>query len=132
MSCPYPHPPVAIPPLMRVYLPSPILRLVLFLAATSAMGTASAQHADVEFVYANQKIEIAPGPYGPVATGRFTTSGIFQQYDTNPGLASEVDTGGGLGPGDQVVYHVLGELRYWNGAEFTTPESGVQVRIENN
>lgn len=100
--------------------------------ATLAASTAFAQHTDVEFVYANQKIEITPGPYGPVATGRFTTSGIFQQNDTNPGFASEIDAGAGIGPHDTIVYNVLSGLLFWNGEAFAQPAESLQLRIDNN
>lgn len=100
-----------------------------------AMGEdlrAQSMHSDIRFWYESGKIETETDNGLHVGTGIFATSGIFQQYDANPGFASEVDVGMGINAGDIIVYNVLDNLQYWDGESFSALPDGVQLRIENN
>jgi hypothetical protein len=92
-----------------------LIHIVVLLAPSSF---AAAQHSDVEFSYAGGQIDVEFGPDGPVFEGDFPTSGALNGFTTEPGFASEVDEGLGIGPGDAVHYNVRGPFRYHNGSAF--------------
>ena len=89
-------------------------------------------HRDTAFFYADGHIVIEAGPHGMVFGSEFPTEGIEQQFATLPGFASEMDQGHGIGPGDEIVYHVLDDLIYWDGGLFAEPAEMVQIRVRNN
>jgi hypothetical protein len=91
-------------------------------------------HRDTQFSYIDGRIEVQPPERSSelVFESNFPTSGIEQQFATLPGFASEVDVGLGIGASDQIVYNVLDNLLYWDGTEFDTPPSGIEIRIRNN
>jgi len=110
---------------MKRYAIIPAMLVVLF-----AGSTALAQHdGDIEFGYANGKIEIEFGPEGFVFEGEFPTSGLFQQNTDDPGFESE---DGSLTPGDIIDYLVLGPLMYHNGTSFAPVPTGVAIVISDN
>jgi hypothetical protein len=109
--------------------PSTFIALVL---AGVCPGRAFGQgfgHSDLAFAYEDGQIV---SHSGDVITSSFPTSGISQQFTSNPGFASETDAGGGIGPDEEVTYTVLDDLQYWDGMLFTTPRADVQIRIQNN
>jgi hypothetical protein len=87
-------------------------------------------HADIEFAYVDGKIDIEFGDEGAVFEGEFETEGVDRQFTTEPGFASELEEGMGIGAGDQVVYNVLGSLMFWNEG-FKPVPTGAQLRIVN-
>jgi hypothetical protein len=107
------------------------IALVAIFACTRT-STAQSGHADIVFWYEGGKIVTQTANGLNVGTGTFATSGLFQQFDGNPGFASEADVGHGIGGGDVVAYNVLEALRYWNGSSFAPAANGVALRIENN
>lgn len=109
-----------------------VVLVAAIVASSCVLRDAVAQHNDLEFWYESGKIETETVTGVGVGTGEFATSGIFQQVTTSPGIASEIDEGLGIGPGDIVVYSVLDNLLFWDGAAFQTSAAGVQIRIENN
>lgn len=87
-------------------------------------------HTDVEFVYEGGKIAIEFGDEGAVFEGEFPTEGIDLQFTSEPGFASEIEEGGGIGAGDQIVYNVMSELLFWNDGFQAVPNSA-QIRVVN-
>lgn len=87
-------------------------------------------HSDIEFGYADGKIEVETGAEGAVFEGTFPLDGVERLFTTEPGFASEIAEGLGIGPSDQIVYDVLGPLRFWNNG-FQPVPAGVHVRIVN-
>ena len=59
-----------------------------------------------------------------------TSSWGTLQRTTEPGFASELDEGLGIGAGDQITYNVLGDLLYWNDG-FKPVPNFAQIRIVN-
>lgn len=108
------------------------LAIVLLMMA-GARQDASGQggHSDIQFWYDEGRIEVNTEHEG-VATGEFATSGFFQQFEANPGFASETDIGLGVNSGDLITYNVLDDLRFWDGASFAVPPDDVQIRVDNN
>jgi hypothetical protein len=92
---------------------------------------AYAQHSDVEFYYEEGRIVIESGSEGLVFEGNFDTSGTDRQFASEPGFASELAEGLGINAGDEIVYHVLDHLFYWDGASFQPPAAATQLRIFN-
>ncbi len=107
-----------------------VLAPMLWLAASGS--TLAQGHNDITFRYGDYQVVVDGGTLSGVFAARFDTAGIFQQYASNPGFASEADTGGGLQVGDVVVYHVLDNLRVWAAGAFAEPADGMRIRIENN
>jgi hypothetical protein len=87
-------------------------------------------HSDVEFAYEGGKIAVEFGDEGAVFEGEFPTEGIDLQFTAEPGFASEVEEGLGIGADDQIVYNVLGDLLFWNNGFKAVPNSA-QLRIVN-
>lgn len=110
--------------------------LVFIFATAGLLGAFTApvfaQHTDIEFRYADGKIAITPPPAGlmHVFTGTFPTSGLLARVTDNPGFASEVDQGLGIGAFDLIGYNVLDNLYYWNGSTFVSPGSS-SITIKN-
>lgn len=96
------------------------------------MAHAQSMHSDIRFAYDAGKIAIDTNVGNGVGVGEFAVDGLFRQFETNPGFASENDVGFGIQPSDFVVYNVLDDLLFWNGSDFVPPNAGTQVRIENN
>ncbi len=111
---------------------SPIFRcgyaLIALIMVTAAASAQDYGHVDVEFEYADGKVQLS----NPVYTHVFPTSGISQQYTSNPGFGSETDVGQGIGPHETIFYHVLDPLFFWDGTTFTDPAEDTQIRILNN
>ena len=111
---------------------SPIFRcgcaLFALIMVTAAASAQNFGHVDAEFEYADGKVQLSQ----PVYTHVFPTSGISQQYTSNPGFGSETDVGGGIGPHETIFYHVLDPLFFWDGTAFTDPAEDTQIRILNN
>jgi len=115
---------------MNKYLAASSMLLAVLVCA-SALGQG---HSDIEFGYANGKIDIELPPAGLIVfEGTFPDSGIFARRTSNPGFASERDPEtmvGGIGPGDLIGYNVLDRLYYWSGTDFASPGSAF-ITIEN-
>jgi hypothetical protein len=103
--------------------------LVLAGACTDRVLGQGFGHSDLDFSYENGRIVSRSGD---VITSSFPTSGISQQFTSNPGFASETDAGGGIGPDEDVTYTVLDDLQFWDGTLLTMPREDVQIRIQNN
>ena len=88
-------------------------------------------HSDIEFSYQNGMVDIEFGPEGRIFEGEFPPSGTDLQFTTEPGFASEISEGMGIGSGDQIVYNVLESLLFWNGSSILEPTAGTQIRIGN-
>ena len=73
-------------------------------------------HSDVEFVYADGAIDVEPGEEGFVFEGEFGED-AFANFASEPGIASEIEEGGGINAGDIVAYNVLDNLFYWDGTQ---------------
>ncbi len=101
-----------------------ILFLVCCMVATSMAPVAHAQHSDVEFGYDGGMIDIEFGAEGRIFEGDFVVGGLFDRTTDDPGWASELSEGLGIGAGDLVGYNVLENLFYWDGtAEAATTAS---------
>ena len=87
-------------------------------------------HTDVEFAYEDGQIAVEFGDEGPVFEGEFPTEGIDLQFTSEPGFASELEEGMGIGADDQMVYNVLGDLLYWNDG-FKPVPNNAQIRVVN-
>lgn len=85
-------------------------------------------HVDVQFHYVDGQIQLNQSVYTHV----FPKSGISQQFTADPGFASEHDIGLGIGPNDEILYHVLDDLVYWNGTVFAAVDPATQIRIQHN
>jgi len=110
-----------------------LLSLVVCCAGfTHSLHAAIGQHSDVMFWYENGKIVTGLEGGNGVGTGNFPTSGLFQQFNSNPGFASETDLGLGINPGDLVAYNVLDSLFYWADGQFQQLDPDVHIRINNN
>ncbi len=102
---------------------------VAFMATTGAHLFAQGYgHVDVQFGYADGRIQLNQQVYTHV----FPKSGISRQFTANPGFGSERDIGLGIGPNDEILYHVLDDLVYWNGTGFAEPDRETQIRIQHN
>ena len=112
---------------LRDLLKPTVVVAVLMLSATVVM----AQHSDVEFSYAGGRIDVEFGEEGQVFEGEFDTEGTDLQFTSEPGFASELEEGLGIGAGDEIVYNVLGNLLVWDGAAISSAPDGTQLRIEN-
>ena len=87
-------------------------------------------HTDIEFLYEDGRIAVEFGSEGPVFEGKFPTEGVDLQFTSEPGFASDVTEGMGIGSGHQVAYDVLSDLMFWNG-EFQSIPNNSQIRIIN-
>ena len=93
---------------------------------------AVAQHSDIELGYVGEKIHITTGSNGPVFEGDFATSGVFQQFTSNPGFATNGDEGLLARELDVIDFNVLGPLRYHNGRQFSAVPSDANITIGDN
>jgi len=87
-------------------------------------------HSDVEFQYVDNTIDVEFGDEGAVFESEFATEGADLQFAGEPGFASELEEGMGIGAGDQIVYNVLSDLMYWNGS-FQPAPNNAQIRVLN-
>ena len=95
--------------------------LILFsLSAISLAQEEEEAHSDVEFSYVDGAIEIEEGAEGFVFEGEFG-EGVFANFSGEPGIASEVEEGAGINPGDIVGFNVLDTLFYWDGSQVASP-----------
>jgi hypothetical protein len=105
---------------------------MLTLTATLYCGAATqAQHSDVEFSYGGGIIDIEFGAEGRGFESDFPTSGLFARHTDDPGFASEVAEGLGIGPGDLIGYNILSPLQYWDGSSFVALPSGAMITIDD-
>ena len=107
-----------------------LLTTLSALLAVSSLGYASEGHSDVEFGFAEGRIDVEFGDEGAVFEGEFPVEGTDLQFTGEPGFASEIEEGMGIGPEDQLVYNVLSDLLYWNEG-FKPVPSSAQIRISN-
>ena len=110
-----------------------LLGLLACITSMGMSGIAHSQehaHADIEFAYEGGRIAVEFGDEGPVFEGEFPTEGIDLQFTTEPGFASELEEGLGIGADDQIVYNVLGDLLFWNDG-FKSVPNNAQLRIVN-
>ena len=98
--------------------------------AMSGIAYSGEGHSDVEFAYEDGKIAVEFGDEGPVFEGDFPTEGIDLQYTSEPGFASELEEGMGIGAEDQIIYNVVSDLMYWNEG-FQAVPNNAEIRIIN-
>ena len=119
--------------MIRNFLTKQCCAAVAILAFT---GSAMAQHAhsDVEFGYADGKIDIEFDPIeGQVFESEFPTDVLLtEQYTDDPGFASEPAEGLGITPNHVIKYNILGPLAYHDGNGFATVPTGVYIDILGN
>lgn len=77
-------------------------------------------HSDVEFSYVDGAIEVEEGEEGFVFEGEFG-EGAFANFASEPGIASEVEEGAGINPGNIIAVNVLDNLFYWDGSQIASP-----------
>ncbi len=110
-------------------------RMMLVVAVLSAPTWCAAQddhvHGDIEFKYEDGVIAVETGDEGAVFEGTFPLDGVERLFASEPGFASEIAEGMGIGAGDQIVYDVMGPLGYWNDG-FKPLPGEVHVRIVNS
>ena len=95
--------------------------LVLFTFACPIFAQEEEEaHSDVEFSYVDGAIEVEAGAEGFVFEGEFGEE-AFANFAGEPGIASEVEEGAGINPGDIIGYNVLGSLFYWDGTQAVSP-----------
>ena len=94
-------------------------------------GLGQHSHSDVEISYHGNKIDVHFGSEGRVFEGELPTAGTDLQFTGEPGFASEVSEGMGVGANDEIIYNVLDDLLYWDGTSISTSGSGTQIRIGN-
>ena len=122
---------------------SKTLTLLPLVLAIWLPQVAIAQHSDIEFGYSGGVIEIEdhggiPGTIDAswIFEGDFPTSGLSQNFTSDPGFASEVAEGLGVNPGDQIWIGALlspslgGALQYHDGVSFTS--TSATITIEDN
>lgn len=73
-------------------------------------------HSDVEFVYTDGAIEIEAGEEGLIFEGEFGEE-AFANFASEPGIASEIEEGGGINAGNIIGFNVLTKLFYWDGSQ---------------
>lgn len=104
---------------------------VCFGALLSAAPThAQHDHGDIEFTYANGRIEIEFGHEGAVFEGEIDATGGFANETHDPGFGSEVEEGLGVNPDDLIGYNVHGPLLMWDGTQFVSA-GGASMTIED-
>jgi len=111
----------------------------LLVAALALVASpAFAQHSDVEFDYQNGQITIHGAQTSSMDAswlfeGEFPTSGLSQNFTSDPGFASEVGEGLGINPGDDIFINFLisptlgGALIHHDGTGFTTISANILV-----
>ena len=108
--------------------------LVLFLLAgvrgVAAQDHGDEEHGDVEFKIEDGRVVVLPTDEGFAFEGEFPLEGVDRQFTSEPGFASELEEGLGIGANSQVFYDVLGPLEFWNDG-FKPVPAGVQLRIIN-
>jgi hypothetical protein len=114
------------------------------LSLCAAFATcAQAQHSDIEFNYDSGQVAL----YGVLPSfldanwvfeGNFPTSGISQNFTTNPGFASEILEGLGIGANDVIDYQIaqsatLGSvLTYYDPTTFGFAPTSATITIDDN
>ena len=114
--------------------------LVLSLVAGLALLSqpAMAQHSDVEFEYDNGQIVVYGGEPSSLDASRLfegecPTSGLSQNFSSDPGFASEVAEGLGVNPGDDIFLNFVlspslgGALQYHDGSGFAATTANTLV-----
>ena len=91
---------------------------IMFLFSLSAFAYAQEEevHSDVEFAYVDGAIEVEPGAEGLVFEGEFGEE-AFANFASEPGIASEIEEGAGINPGNIIAFNVLDSLFYWDGSQ---------------
>jgi len=95
-----------------------------------AQGHDHEGHGDVEFKIEAGRLVVLPTVEGFAFEGDFPVEGIDRQFTSEPGFASALEEGLGIGANAQVFYDVLGPLEFWNEG-FKPVPAGVQLRIVN-
>jgi len=113
--------------LLTVLIGGSLIHGLFPVAANAQIG-----HSDIRFSYSAGQIVVDTAAARGVGVGEFPVDGFFQQFESNPGFASENDVGFGINPTDAIVYNVLDDLLFWNGSDFVVPDPATQIRIENN
>lgn len=98
-------------------------------AALTASNCAFAQHSDVEFTYAGDKIAVEFGDEGRVFEGDFSDLVGGLNATDAPGFGSEIAEGLGVGPDDIIGYNVVGPLVYHDGVAFSPTDA--MLTVEN-
>ena len=94
--------------------------LILFSFSISLFAQDEEPHSDVEFSYIDGAIEVEEGGEGFVFEGEFGED-AFANFASEPGIASEVEEGAGINPGNIVAFNVLDSLFYWDGSQVGSP-----------
>ena len=102
--------------------------LILFSFSTFAFAQEEEGHSDVEFAYVDGAIDVEPGAEGLVFEGEFG-EGAFANFAGEPGIASEVEEGAGINPGDIIGFNVVNSLFYWDGSQVTSA-GGTTITID--
>lgn len=99
-----------------------------------AVSPAMAQHSDVEFEYGDGQIVIEGG--ADLFEAEFPTSGASQNFTIDPGFASEVDEGLGVGANDDIFIRFVSSpnasfgpapLLYHDGDGFASTAASISV-----
>lgn len=96
------------------------------------MQTDAHGHEDIHFGVIAGKLRVEEETRAGVFASSFATTGIFQQFSSNPGFVSEDQGAEGLEPGEVVIYDVLEGLRFWSEGAFADAAPEMSLRIENN
>lgn len=108
------------------------LRVLLCALPLLLTTHAQAQHSDVEFGYANGKIEIGFGAEGRIFEADIPIDGLTPRFTTDPGFAAdEPDEGFILNPGDIIGYNIHDRLFYWDGVSEVTADPAWTIRIDD-
>ena len=113
------------------YMSTKAVALAVFVL-TALVSPALAQHADIEFTYTNNKLDVQFGPEGQVFESEFPTDGAFEQFTDDPGFASEAAEGLGVNPNDTIDYNIVGPLMFHNGTSLDAVPTGAQILISDN
>lgn len=93
---------------------------LLLLTVGLSAGAQEAPHSDIEFQYLHGAIQVEEGDEGFVFEGEFG-EGAFANEASEPGIASELEEGMGIHPGNTIAFNVLNSLYYWDGNHFALP-----------
>ena len=109
------------------------LWMMIGLVLAARVGLAEEEvHSDVEFGYVGEQIDVKLSSEGIlVFEGEFPQEGLECQFTTEPGFASEVEEGLGIGPNETVVYNVLSGLLFWDGLNLVPAAVGTHLRVNH-
>ena len=111
--------------------------IALALACCLITGQIQAQHNDIEFGYDSGQIFLETGAFtdsssdaARIFEGDFPTTGIFARFTDDPGFASEVAEGLGVGANDTIGIDLLQSTNFGSYLTYFDPVSNLIVSTD--